>query len=551
MRNRLRFIRRNLWLLLIAACALHSSSSVSVAQNSALAAPPANASRYRIAGTVVSAVNGNALPRARVVLSNPKNLQDARATTASEDGHFAFENIAAGKYVLGAAKNGYIGQSYNQHEEFSTAIVTGADVDTENLIFRLVPAAVLSVKVTDESGEPVQGATVTLYRETHGTGERQVSAVNTRATDDLGICEFTRLIAGTYFVSVMATPWYAIHPMISGPSGEETVAADLRIFDVAYPLTFYGDSTDPDSASPMLIHNGEHAQAEIHLGPVAALHLLFHTRENGFAIPSFQKLVFDHAQFQQNISPQQISPGLFEISGVAPGKYRVTLPGVAPAEADVTTNGQDLSDVNGEPVSSVTATVRVLGGGKLPEMLTIKSQNSDQYNPQPVNDKGEVSFTGVNPGAYQILAGDRTRRYAVVSVSSAGVETPGYTVNVPPGASMKLSIALTEGSANVEGFAKKGGKGFAGAMIVLVPKDPQTNRELFRRDQSDLDGSFLLQGVPSGSYTVVAIEDGWSLDWAVPEVIEKYAQHGEPVMVGGNAGAAAVKLPGAVEVQPQ
>jgi len=48
------------------------------------------------------------------------------------------------------------------------------------------------------------------------------------------------------------------------------------------------------------------------------------------------------------------------------------------------------------------------------------------------------------------------------------------------------------------------------------PQDPSLNRGLFRRDQSDSDGSFSLRDAAPGKYTVVAIEDGWELEWAAP-----------------------------------
>jgi len=68
-------------------------------------------------------------------------------------------------------------------------------------------------------------------------------------------------------------------------------------------------------------------------------------------------------------------------------------------------------------------------------------------------------------------------------------------------------------------------------MIVLVPKDPENNRDRFRRDQSDFDGTFTLRSVIPGEYTILAIEDGWDLDWAKPAVIEHYAAHGQPIVV--------------------
>jgi len=100
----------------------------------------------------------------------------------------------------------------------------------------------------------------------------------------------------------------------------------------------------------------------------------------------------------------------------------------------------------------------------------------------------------------------------------------------------------------VTGFAKKDGKPAPGTMIVLVPHDPANNRDLFRRDQSDSDGSFGLRNVIPGKYTVVAIEDGWTLNWADPNVIVHYLARGQYVTVTGtNRKNTALKE--AVEVQ--
>jgi hypothetical protein len=54
---------------------------------------------------------------------------------------------------------------------------------------------------------------------------------------------------------------------------------------------------------------------------------------------------------------------------------------------------------------------------------------------------------------------------------------------------------------------------------------------LARRDQSDSDGSFALRDAAPGQYTVVAIENGWDLDWERPEVISRYLPGGIPVTV--------------------
>ena len=104
------------------------------------------------------------------------------------------------------------------------------------------------------------------------------------------------------------------------------------------------------------------------------------------------------------------------------------------------------------------------------------------------------------------------------------------------------------GAADVSGVAQRAGKGAAGAMIVLVPKNPDANGDLFRRDQSDLDGTFIFHQVIPGAYTVIAIENGWDLDWSKPAVLSRYAAHGQKVMVGGSQ---TIQLPNPVEIQPK
>jgi hypothetical protein len=87
-------------------------------------------------------------------------------------------------------------------------------------------------------------------------------------------------------------------------------------------------------------------------------------------------------------------------------------------------------------------------------------------------------------------------------------------------------------------------------MVVLVPKVPVVNRDLFRRDQSDLDGTFVLPGVIPGMYTIIAIENGWDLDWSQSGVIAAYLKRGRTIEVG-RQDARTTNLADAIEVQPK
>jgi len=75
------------------------------------------------------------------------------------------------------------------------------------------------------------------------------------------------------------------------------------------------------------------------------------------------------------------------------------------------------------------------------------------------------------------------------------------------------------------------GKETAGAMVVLVPADPAHNQVLFRRDQSDSDGTFTLGNIVPGTYTLLAIQNGWDLEWSKPEVLRRFMAQGEAMIV--------------------
>ena len=80
-----------------------------------------------------------------------------------------------------------------------------------------------------------------------------------------------------------------------------------------------------------------------------------------------------------------------------------------------------------------------------------------------------------------------------------------------------------------------------------MPKDPEADHARFRRDQRDLDGSFALRNVVPGFYTILAIADGWELDWSLLGVIAAYLRLGQTIEVGSQ-GTPTMNVKEAVEV---
>ncbi len=129
--------------------------------------------------------------------------------------------------------------------------------------------------------------------------------------------------------------------------------------------------------------------------------------------------------------------------------------------------------------------------------------------------------------------------------SGAEVQGDHLTIGSEP---VSLAASLAAGSTTIEGYARLNGKALGGAMVLLVPRDPNADPELFRRDQSNTDGSFELSRVVPGDYFLVAIENGWTLDWARREVIAPYLAGGAKVQVTGQK---TLELPTTLEIQPR
>jgi hypothetical protein len=181
--------------------------------------------------------------------------------------------------------------------------------------------------------------------------------------------------------------------------------------------------------------------------------------------------------------------------------------------------------------------------------LDLLEGTNSQNELATVSHHGRFTFDAVPPGTWSVTAASLTKILPVVSMGAGGAVHSGglLTVRDRP---LSVLVTLSQGDARVEGFALKGRKGFAGAMIVLAPRDSGAWQALIRRDQSDSDGSFALRDVAPGQYNVIAIEDGWDLDWSRPEVMARYLQRGIAVSINSQSGNP-VHLAQPVTVQPR
>jgi hypothetical protein len=120
----------------------------------------------------------------------------------------------------------------------------------------------------------------------------------------------------------------------------------------------------------------------------------------------------------------------------------------------------------------------------------------------------------------------------IANVKAQGASAlAGRMLTVKSGDSPKLEIVAGAGHGEIDGTALRAGKPVSGVMVLLAPEDPKNNEILFRRDQSDSDGTFTVQNIVPGRYRLLAIEKGWELEWANPAVLQAFLAKSVPVEV--------------------
>jgi hypothetical protein len=522
---------------------------------------------YRIAGTVVNDQTGEPLQHATVAVLAEADSHTVESVETGSDGRFSLPRLPAAKYQLTASKRGFRTAFYDEHQEFSTAVVTGPGQETERLVFRMMPSSVLHGAITGDGGDPVEGAKVMLFlvppdhghvaARGRGPNER-VRQVESATSDDTGAYEFSNLAAGKYMLAVTAEPWYALHLSSVGSRAAPGSGASAAL-DVAYPVTFFDSTTEEASATPIVLAAGSREEANVVLHPAPALHIFVqvpreHGNFNGLVPPpSMRRSVFgtpisSDAQFSQNPAVSSVA----EFTGVAPGHYELQQ-GNPPRIVDLdAATSQQVDPADGIPTVTVSGDLAGAFGAALPDDMTVilsSLDNGQRQDQQASAHKGHFRFETVLPGKWELQAWGPAGPFAVVSVTANGATRGGNALTVADRA-LTITAALAQGETRVEGFARKDGKGFAGAMVVLAPKNKAAFQALVRRDQSDSDGSFSLRDAVPGQYIVVAIEDGWKLDWSRPEVLGRFLPKGVPVTVTETSGKT-IQLSDPIAVQTQ
>lgn len=538
-------------------------------------------SQERVAGRVVSATDGHPLARASLTLSETRTGRILLTTRCDGEGRFRFDPLPAGKYALRASATGFIPAAYQEHEQFSTAIVVGKGFATEALEMRLVPGASIRGRVTDASGEPVERAQLTLFQirpEAEGLageagqgggeagevagepGAGRVRRFQGQGIEADGSFAFEAVPPGRYYLSANGTPWYAVHPRMESEGAVMPYRASVDpALDVAYPEVFYPHALVPEEATPLQIRAGERVRADLQMQAERAVTLTLRVPAQeagqpgrGRQFPQVMRSVFGEMEPVQ-AGGMEGGERELRLTGLAPGRYSLQTFG-APGRFAQDGGAVDLSNgsatmdapsaIAGGGMASVHVTVRSRTGEAVPAQTQILlrdvrrgRRNNGQNGPAlAVSEKGEVEVPELPAGEYRVMVFRAGRSQQVTALAVDGKAVADKRLRVTDGGAAKADVTVGGQAVAVEGFVRREGKPVAGSMVVLVPAVADMSALLFRRDQSDMDGSFTLPNVLPGNYILLAIEEGWGLRWNDASALGKYLGQGTPVSVAEDGG---------------
>lgn len=504
---------------------------------------------YRVSGRVVDEATHRPLAGAKVALLLSQAGQERRQVVESgTDGSFAFAGIGAGKYDLYAEAPGYAQQALNAHENFLTGVAAGPGKDSEGIVFGLGKEAVIEGVVLDEAGEAVRDANVVLFRKSFTQGSEQVRVNGNENSDDRGMFVFHKLAPGTYYLAVNARPWYASGQYNYQVNGVPKTGGDPAL-DVVYPLTFFGGATDENAAQAISLRAGQRTEANVTLFPTPGLHVK--VRGVGENSPNIflQRRVFGQWRVPMNLSMSRSGEGEMMMNGVAPGHYiarvmqfnRQTGSGQRrmnpmrefPVEI---TGDTEIDPAEAPAAAQVTGMVQLPVEAAKGNRLIIFRRDGERGAPNAsgqLDAQGHFKDVELAPGRYSIIviAGQSPYQAQSIAVSGAA-KAMGRQIEFSSG---PASLAIVAGNerGEISGTVTQHGKAMSGAMVLLVPREGLQEKDRIARDESDSDGTFTLRGVAPGSYQLVALRNGWTMEWGKQEILAPYLKNSVTVEIGG------------------
>jgi hypothetical protein len=517
------------------------------------ATPTTSGQFATVAGSVVRLDTGQPLKKAVITLESRSDAQKSSYDMTDEQGHFSIEKIDPGSYRLVVSRNGFVDAEYGQRRiGGSGAILTlSAGQRMSDLVFKLARTAALSGHVYNEDGEPVRGASVSVFRA--GTSQAKPAQVGNEPTltNDLGEFRVFDLPPGRYFVAVF------YH---SGNEWDRVARVRTPDLGQGYLPSFYPNTTDASKAQPIVIHAGDDIRSVDFLLRPASLVSVSGKVLLGFPNPADTSvgvyldprgsgLMPDMMNLNGSTDPKT---GIFQIHNVPPGSYSL---GTSYRDRDTGVwlhTRRDL-EVGNFNVEGMTLTLlpgidvpgHVVWEGAPPSdlrALRVRLSPIDKSLPaepwQVIKPDGNFILKNISEGEYRavLLWGGRTPAGFLKSARYGTTSLTDGILAVRSGSDASLELTLSARTAQVSGTVLTSDSLPAvGVRVVLIHDEPhRNNRRIFREDTTDQNGKFSIAGVEPGDYKLFSwdIADEDEQPWFESDWLKPFEGSGTSVHLG-------------------
>jgi hypothetical protein len=552
-------------LFAIAAVALCPVFLIGHAQRAPLT-PPSSTSkpedRCVVQGQVVNAITGEPLKKAtvRLIRTNTKTSDDMTQgaqgySMASEaGGNFKIENVEPGDYRLSGDRTGYLNGQYGAKRfgQRGTTITLRPGQQMTNISLPLTPQAVISGKVLDQDGDPVNGAMVQVVVTTWQRGKMRYMPRNGSNTNDLGEYRIANVRPGKYYLLVQRVRYMPNNDLPPEPG-----KPDIR------PIrTYYPEAANLQSATQLDVKAGQElSDMNIRLLSSATYHI------RGKVVGNLPEGAGDqmniNASGRDDDAMMMMGGGTmvskdrsFDIAGVAPGSYRLnvfSMNGEARflGHQDVDVSQGDVNDVQVAIVPPGTLRGNVVVEGNPPAGTAPANMKNIRVFLNPgeagtpmfgnnnvlVKEDGTFSLDNVGPGKYHVFINAPSGTY-LKSLRIGNQEMLGKEIDLQ--GSGQITLVLSYGVSEVDGTVQRQNSSESDANtgqpnttpdanIVLIPEPLPEDGSGMHFGEAQAGGVFTIKNVPPGRYRAYAFETLNYEQLQNPEVLKQLEPKGTEV----------------------
>src|SRR5215470_19566577 len=168
---------------------------------------PQDAKRAVVEGIVTRDPDGQPVKKALIELIAENQTEAGNYTAVTgPDGAFRIENIIPGRYHLFTERTGLLDTDKQRGRTEGRILALTAGQEVNDIHLRLLAAAVIRGRVTDEDGDPLANVEVTALRQTFVAGHNHWEQAGAERTNDLGEYRIANLPSGNIYLSVSPPP---------------------------------------------------------------------------------------------------------------------------------------------------------------------------------------------------------------------------------------------------------------------------------------------------------------------------------------------------------